>query len=242
MNRYLSILQLNIKRSLWKVLLLAAVFAAGELGWFAWRLSADPQMSLFRAGRVFGTCFVICLVLSAVLLGFQSSKGSRPEYSLRMFAVGSSARYIISLLYDLAAMVFVWAAQALVLLAAIRIYMSKAGYTGGPQGALVEICSSPALGTIMPLEYKEYWALVIVCVAALAFAASYMKKVRLLGKFPVISSLIIILAGSSLYSMTADRMYKAPWTRAGFAAFMAVLSLYMALAVNKDDKKEDDYE
>ena len=241
MNKYLSILQLNIRRSLGRLLAVLAVFAAGELGWFARRLSANPQMSLYAAGRTFGICFVICMALSAVALGWRSTKGSVPEYSLGLLAVSGKASCIISLPYDLAAMLLAWAAQIMTLYAAIRIYMSSAGYTGGPQGAIVEMYSVPALTVILPLEQSKYWYMGALCAACLALAAARMEQVRTRGGFPVLSLLTILAAGFSMYARVEEPFYyNFNGGLLSFACFLALLSIAFGLASSRKGRKEED--
>ena len=218
-----------------------AAFAAGELGWFAHRLSAAAgETSLYTAGRTFGVCFVLCMAAVAVVLGWRSSKGSRPEYSLRMLAVDGRAGYVISLLYDLAAMLFVWAAQVMTLYAAIRIYMAQAGYTGGPQGAIVEIYSCPALTVILPLEQSKYWYMGALCAACLALAAAQMESVRTRGNFPVLPLFTILITGISMYSRVKDHYYNFDGGLLGFACFCALAMLPFGLARAGKEEVDDD--
>ena len=242
MNKYLSILQLNIRRSLVKLLALLATFAAGELAWFAWRLSADSQMSLYAAGKVFGTCYIICMAAAALLLGWRSTKGSRPEYSLGLFAVGGRAQYIISLLYDLAAMLFAWACQIMTLYAAIRIYMTSAGYTGGPQGAIVEIYSSSALSVILPLEQSKYWIIGAVCTAVFAMAAAHLELVRTRGGFPILPLFIILITAITINTRVRAMSYSTDSVLLGFAVFWALILVVLGLdSSGKSKKEKDDY-
>ena len=240
MNKYLSILQLNIRRSLWKLIAVLAAFAAGELAWFARRLSADPQMSLYAAGRTFGICFVICMALSAAALGWRASKGSYQEYSIGLLAVSGRASYVISLLYSFAGMLFAWAAQVMTLYAAIRIYMSSAGYTGGPQGAIVEMYSVPALTVILPLEQSKYWFMIAVCIAVLALSAAYMALVRTRGGFPALSLVTILMTCLFMYSRVRDQFYNFEGALLGFACLLVLVSLALGFAASRQDRKEAD--
>ena len=240
MNKYLSILQLNIRRNLWKVLVLLVVFAAAELAWFAWRLSADAYMTLYKAGKVFGTCFVICLAAAAFVLGFRRAKGSRPSYSLGMLGVDIKAAYIISLIFDMAAMLLVWAGHMVILLAASRIYMAGAGYTGGPQGALVEIYSSPALVSILPLEIYKYRFFDVQCILAFSFAAASMESARLRGGFPIAALLTILAAGASMYSRVKTDFFSYEAGLTAIAVICAVFALLLGLAGSRGGRKEDD--
>ena len=247
MNKYLSVIELNMRRSLWKVILVLAIVSAGELGLCALRLKSSEEMSLYMAGAGLCKMFTLALAAVCILLGGDPIKNTDPEIMLRRLKVSGTAAYVLTVAYDIAVLLFTWAVQILTLLAAIKIYTGSAAYGGGPQGPIVEIYSHPGLLCILPLESRNHWIFTSMAVVSLALAAAYMAVVRRRRGFPILSTFIIICVVGAFILQSVLIVYDIdggffvpPLIIAMFAACSALLAVLSVRG--KEDKEVDDGE
>lgn len=195
MNKFFSIIELSAKRSLWKVLAVLAVFAAGELAWFAWRLSADAEMNLFLAGKVFASAFGAALLLVTLIVGGVRPSKALSQQRIRLLGTSQQAFYLSEAIFGLLCMLMVWAVQAAVIMAAAKIYTSQPGYAYGPQGPLVQISTYCGLLAAVPLTNASIWAGNILNILSLAICTAQMRMRNRRNTFPLGSYFIMIIVG-----------------------------------------------
>lgn len=181
MKRALSLLMLAARSCLWKVLLLSALTAAGQVLCFrlylagqnvpeTWTdiqsLVADARLPLlFAAGLV-----LLCVALA--LFGMEGSS-SRLGYTLRRLTLDERHITLLFALHHFLCLLVFWGFQAGAALLVYREYLNwlPPGTDGG-QSALLAFYHSPFLHALLPLEDWPVWVRNLLLFAALALSAA----------------------------------------------------------------------
>ena len=242
MNKLLSIIELSAKRSLWKVLAVLAVFAAGELAWFAWKLSADAEMNLYLAGPVFAACFAAMLLMVTLMVGGVRPSKTLSQQRIRLLGTSQQAFFLSEALFGLLCMLMVWAVQAAVVMAAAKIYTSQPGYAHGPQGPLLQIIAQKGLMMILPLKESMFWTGTVLSVLSLSLCTAHMRTKHRSKGVPLASYLALVIL-LSFYLGIAAEISTSPVIRPVIAfAVMVLAALYTCTHFEKERTEADDGE
>ena len=224
------------------MLAVLAAFAAGELAWFAWRLSADAEMNLFLAGEVFASAFGAALLLVTLIVGGVRPSKALSQQRIRLLGTSQQAFYLSEALFGLLCMLMVWAVQAAVVMAAAKIYTSQPGYAYGPQGPLVQIYAQKGLMMILPLKESMFWTGTVLSVFSLSLCTAHMRTKHRSKGVPLASYLALVILLSFFLGIAAE-ISTSPVIRPAIAfAVMVLAALYTCTHFEKERTEADDGE
>ena len=161
MKRQLSLGMLLARSSLWRVLGIFLIMAAGQLalGWYLLRgnallaLESVLDQGIFRLLSALGlTGAVAAVMLSAG--GF----GSRVDYAVSRLPVRRGTLWVWSAGYGVAVLVLFWAVEAAVCLGAFRIFAAVSPSADhNPQLLLLAAYRSSLFHALLPLRDTPQW-------------------------------------------------------------------------------------
>lgn len=203
MKKYLSVFAMLARGSIWRVLLLLCLMAAGQCGRFLHRLQnelllyesrvqqfADEAAEITRledffnfstVSGIFGAAFLLlCIVLCLPGCGYGSVCG----YTVRRLNISERAVFVLQALYNAIMLLVLWAAEIFLCLMLCRIYVSAVDPSlVSHQTVGLAFYRSTFLHSLLPLADIAVWIRNILMLAVLALASASFPYKQRRGKF-----------------------------------------------------------
>lgn len=245
MKKHLSVLMLMARSTIYKILALLVLMAAGESALFCFALSdlagrgEDDAFSLelvlgqSRIAWVFGACF---LLLTALLVMTGCEGKSKCGYTLRRLSVSERWVFLWQSVYNILCYLLLWAVQILTAVALCRLYEAKAApqFVSG-QTVFLAFYRSNFLHSLLPLEDVRVWVCNGLLAAGLGIcAARYPMAQRRGGHF---TELFLLACAAVILFSRGIGAESISLVLAILAASHTVVALVFAL--RKEGKYED---
>ena len=203
MKHYLSVFAMLARGSVWRVLLLLCLMAAGQCGRFLHRLNTelilyDSRVQQFaeEAAEVtrleeffnfttvsgtFGAAFLlVCIVLCLPGCGYGSVCG----YTLRRLNISERAVFVMQAIYNAMMLTVLWAAEIIVCLLLCRAYVSAVDPSlVSHQTVGLAFYRSNFLHSLLPLADITVWIRNGIMLVVLSLAAASFPYKQRRGKF-----------------------------------------------------------
>lgn len=253
MNKYLSILELNIKRSLWKVLIVAAAMFAAEFFWARSILTGGGTMRTaegfiynYPVGLDYlGKQFVICFIVAAFLVTIFQLWPLRTKssgYRMDLLLISERRWLLLSAVYYTACIFLLWAITACAIYASYRVYTGLPQFQGGAQYLYVTIIQTDQLNMFVPLDNTSALLYMIITVlgTGMITAATAMRMMRGKSQAPIFLAAILI----SVMKLRAGAMDGFARVAAYMAAFASLIVFFdsMMSPPARDDAEEESNE
>ena len=235
MNKYLSIIELNAKRSLWKVLIVLAVMGAAQF-LLARNLMVNGRVYPGTDGQSYtsvediastGTRFCICYA-AAILLIFlaicaKSFRKGGSSYRPMMLEVSERCVILLNAVYNAACYFLAWAVTAMMILAAIQVYKAQPQFMTGAQHIYLRIWDSRALLNFLPLDDTAVLVSMIMITLSLGILTAGATERLSRRNFPLLCA--VMIAASVLVFCFIPASRKWIMVLAGCTAFAALLDI-----------------
>ena len=203
MKHYLSVFAMLARGSVWRVLILLCLMAAGQCGRFLHRLNTelmlyDSRVQQFaeEAAEVtrleeffnfttvsgtFGAAFLlICIVLCLPGCGYGSVCG----YTMRRLNISERAVFVMQAIYNAMMLTVLWAVEIIVCLLLCRAYVSAvAPSLVSHQTIGLAFYRNVFLHSLLPMADITVWIRNIIMVLVLSLAAASFPYKQRRGKF-----------------------------------------------------------
>ena len=203
MKKYLSVFAMLARGSIWRVLILLCLMAAGQCGRFLHRLQnelilyeshvqqfAEEAAELTRLEQFFdfttvsGTFaaafLLVCIVLCLPGCGYGSVCG----YTVRRLRISERAVFIMQALYNAMVFVILWAAEVLICLLLCHAYVTSADPSlVSHQTVGLAFYRNNFLHSLLPMADITVWIRNVIMLAVLSIAAASFPYKQRRGKF-----------------------------------------------------------
>ncbi len=203
MKHYLSVFAMLARGSVWRVLILLCLMAAGQCGRFLHRLNTELMLYDSRVQQfaeeaaeitrleeffnfttvsgTFGAAFLfICIVLCLPGCGYGSVCG----YTMRRLNISERAVFVMQALYNAMVFVILWAAEVLICLLLCHIYVTSADPSlVSHQTVGLAFYRNNFLHSLLPMADITVWIRNSIMLAVLALAAASFPYKQRRGKF-----------------------------------------------------------
>lgn len=203
MKKYLSVYAMLARGSIWRVLILLCLMAAGQCGRFLHRLQNELILYESRAAQfaeeaaeiirleglfdfstvsgTFGAVFLlICIVLCLPGCGWGTVCG----YTVRRLRISERAVFVMQALYNAMVFVILWAAEVLICLLLCRVYVtSTAPSLISHQTVGLAFYRNDFLHSLLPMADITVWIRNVIMLAVLSLAAASFPYKQRRGKF-----------------------------------------------------------
>lgn len=186
MKRYISVFEMIIRSSFYKVLGILASLSVLELGTFYIAMqqplaSIQPNLEELVAQSHFMYMFAIAYLLITVVLVLSGTNiGSMQGYTLQRLRIKEKRVFLLQCIYNILCYVLLWATQVGVLLAASNYYMThKTDAILTNQTVFLAFHRNDFMHSILPIQDTLNWVLlfaIIVCTGS--FAADFTRMQR----------------------------------------------------------------
>ena len=199
MKRYVSVFEMIIRSSIYKVIGIFSIMAVGEiilltLAWNQPIATLQPSMEEWvENSRIFVPFLAAYWVMTKVLASSGTNVGSMQSYTLQRLRIPEKKVYLLQCIYNICCYVLLWMTQFLILLLAADFYMEhKAGVILTNQTVFLAFYRNAFMHSILPMEDIFGWfMLVFFIVMTGVLAASYARNQR---RGKVTWALIIFIA------------------------------------------------
>lgn len=186
MKRYISVFEMIIRSSFYKVLGILASLSVLELGTFYIAMqqplaSIQPNLEELVDQSHFMYMFAIAYLLITVVLVLSGTNiGSMQGYTLQRLRIKEKKVFLLQCIYNILCYVLLWATQVGVLLAASNYYMThKTEAILTNQTVFLAFHRNDFMHSILPIQDTLNWVLlfaIIVCTGS--FAADFTRMQR----------------------------------------------------------------
>lgn len=186
MKRYISVFEMIIRSSFYKVLGILASLSVLELGTFYIAMqqplaSIQPNLEELVDQSHFMYMFAIAYLLITVVLVLSGTNiGSMQGYTLQRLCIKEKKVFLLQCIYNILCYVLLWATQVGVLLAASNYYMThKTDAILTNQTVFLAFHRNDFMHSILPIQDTLNWVLlfaIIVCTGS--FAADFTRMQR----------------------------------------------------------------
>lgn len=186
MKRYISVFEMIIRSSFYKVLGILASLSVLELGTFYIAMqqplaSIQPNLEELVDQSHFMYMFAIAYLLITVVLVLSGTNiGSMQGYTLQRLRIKEKKVFLLQCIYNILCYVLLWATQVGVLLAASNYYMThKTDAILTNQTVFLAFHRNDFMHSILPIQDTLNWVLlfaIIVCTGS--FAADFTRMQR----------------------------------------------------------------
>lgn len=186
MKRYISVFEMIIRSSFYKVLGILASLSVLELGTFYIAMqqplaSIQPNLEELVDQSHFMYMFAIAYLLITVVLVLSGTNiGSMQGYTLQRLRIKEKRVFLLQCIYNILCYVLLWATQVGVLLAASNYYMThKTDAILTNQTVFLAFHRNDFMHSILPTQDTLNWVLlfaIIVCTGS--FAADFTRMQR----------------------------------------------------------------
>ncbi len=186
MKRYISVFEMIIRSSFYKVLGILASLSVLELGTFYIAMqqplaSIQPNLEELVDQSHFMYMFAIAYLLITVVLVLSGTNiGSMQGYTLQRLRIKEKRVFLLQCIYNILCYVLLWATQVGVLLAASNYYMThKTDAILTNQTVFLAFHRNDFMHSILPIQDTLNWVLlfaIIVCTGS--FAADFTRMQR----------------------------------------------------------------
>ncbi|MBQ2062418.1 MAG: hypothetical protein II458_07050 [Oscillospiraceae bacterium] len=256
MNRYLSILALAARHTIWKVLAITAA-AAALAGWLMLRLplvgdvigvrgDGSPYLHPYTLEEIpakslaTAACLAGFLAIMAVLCLNGCGFGAKTDYTVCRLRVEEWKAYLVWAAYYTVCLILYWAVMAAVCCWAMgrRVEMLAAdpeyGYIAGPQSRLLAFYSSPFLHHLLPLRDIAVWVSDVFLTALCGASAMEFSRQQRKGRIIILPlSAAWLMVCSFTFSLGSWVNYVVP-----FCA-IACLTAVMMRAMKRGDEADE---
>ena len=198
-KKYLSVFAMLARGSIFRVLAVLVLMAAGQYGQFMHRLNNELLLYASDGGQshvfsrieelinistvemTFAAAFLlICVFLCLPGCGYSARCG----YTLRRLNISERAVFVLQVICNAAVFVLLWAAETAVCLLLCRIYVSSVPPSlVSHQTMAIAFYRSPFLHSLLPLADIAVWIRNFVMIAVLSLAAASFPYKQRHGKF-----------------------------------------------------------
>ncbi len=203
MKKYLSVFAMLARGSVWRVLVLLCLMAAGQCGRFLHRLQNELILyesrveqfveeaaeitrleALFNVSTVsgtFGAAFLlICIVLCLPGCGY----GAKCGYTFQRLNISERAVFVIQAIYNAVILFVLWAAEVLICLVLCHAYVTAVDPSFvSHQTVSIAFYRNDFLHSLLPLADITVWIRNLIMLAVLAMAAASFPYKQRRGKF-----------------------------------------------------------
>lgn len=186
MKRYISVFEMIIRSSFYKVLGILALLSVVELGSFYIAMqqplaSMQPNLEEIVDQSYFIYMFAIAYLLMTVVLVLSGANiGSMQGYTLQRLRIKEKKVFLLQCIYNVLCYVLLWATQVGVLFVASNYYMThKTDAILTNQTVFLAFHRNDFMHNILPMQDTLNWVLlfvIIVCTGC--FAADFTKMQR----------------------------------------------------------------
>lgn len=203
MKKYLSVFAMLARGSIWRVLLLLCLMAAGQCGRFLHRLQnelilyeshvqqfAEEAEELTRLEQFFdfttvsGTFAAAFLLVCIVLCLPGCGWGTVCGYTVRRLRISERAVFVMQALYNAMVFVILWAAEVLICLLLCHAYVTSADPSlVSHQTVGLAFYRNNFLHSLLPMADITVWFRNVIMLAVLSLAAASFPYKQRRGKF-----------------------------------------------------------
>jgi len=186
LKRYVSVFEMIIRSSIYKVIGIFAIMAVGEiiLLTFAWNqpiAALQPSMEEWvENSRIFVPFLAAYWVMTKVLASSGTNVGSMQSYTLQRLRIPEKKVHLLQCIYNIFCYAMLWISQLLILFVATDFYMKhKTGVILTNQTAFLAFYRNAFMHSILPMEDIFGWfMLVFFIVMTGVLAAGYARNQR----------------------------------------------------------------
>ena len=199
MKRYVSVFEMIIRSSIYKVIGIFAIMAVGEiilltLAWNQPIAALQPSMEEWvENSRIFVPFLAAYWVITKVLASSGTNVGSMQSYTLQRLRIPEKKVHLLQCIYNIFCYTLLWISQFLILLVATDFYMKyKTGAVLTNQTVFLAFYRNAFMHSILPMEDIFGWFMLgFYIVMTGILAASYARNQR---RGKVTWALIIFIA------------------------------------------------
>ena len=188
MKRYLSVFEMIARSSIYKVLMVigAMVVAEGFFFFLSMLSGSETNFSEYINQSQFPLIFEIAYVLITIVIVLPGMNlGSTQSYTLQRLRIKENRIFWLQALYNFSAYVLLWGIQLVMIFVCAFIFQTylPEGMAWNNQMLFFEFYRSAFMHSILPLEEKIGWFILIIIGATTALSAAKFTKLQRQGKF-----------------------------------------------------------
>ena len=201
MKRYISVLQMIIRSSIYKVLSVLAIMIAVEsiLLMYAWNqpiASLEPSLEEWVERSWICVPFLLAYwLVTKVLASSGTNVGSVQSYTLQRLRISENKVYLLQCIYNIFAYVLLWVTQVLMLFGVSAFYMKfKTGTILTNQTVFLAFYRNKFMHSVLPMEDIFGNFILIFYIVGTGILAAYFARCQRNGKMAWSLILFVALA------------------------------------------------
>jgi len=238
LNKHLSVLELQLHSSVYKLLIIIAALAAVETGLMLWRGMPQPSFDLAVSESYLVLAFMAAYLCTLFVL-ISEGKKSMVAYTLKRLRISERAVFVWSFAAGVICLVLLWAAQTGVLFGLSKLWESGArdyaasAIVYGPQGMYLAFYRNNFLHALVPLQDLAKHISNVILILGLAAACSYIKVRNRMENKRVFAPIILVAMTPQFFMDSQPSL----WV---FSAVFAAFGIYCFIAgyTNSDNGRD----
>lgn len=238
MKRYISVFEMIVRSSFYKVLLITGIMVVVQaIGFGLTMMSPSGLMiEIYIDQSHYSLIFKIAyLLLTAVLVLHGMNIGSVQSYTLQRLRIPEKRIFWLQALYNFFAYILLWGVQLMMILVSIFVYQKNLpdGVELSNQTMFIAFYRNDFMHSILPLEDVPGWSVLILIGITSAFVTAEFTKLQREGKF---AFEILLLLATVIISFPRQLGYDAAFTLVGFAIVYMIMVMRWIMNVVGGDQ------
>ena len=199
MKRYVSVFEMIVRSSIYKVLAVLALMVIVEVimlifAWIQPIVTLQPNIEEWvERSRIMFPFLAAYWLITKVLASSGTNVGSMQAYTLQRLRIPEKKVYLLQCIYNMFCYTLLWRIQLLILLVVAEVYMKhKTGVLLTNQTVFLAFCRNDFMHSILPLEDIFGWFTLVFYIVMTGFLAANYARSQRNGK--VVWALIVFIA------------------------------------------------
>jgi|GEM_PF-1983730 len=240
--KHISVLELYMHRSIYRLLLIILAMAAVEAGLFYWLGLHMPSFDLAvsEAHLVLPFFAAFLAHFYVVLSSTADRKASQSQYTLKRLQISERSVVLCHFVSCIAELLILWAAQALILFGFMKLWAGSAhdwpaeSFVYGPQGLYLAFFRNDFLHAIVPLRDAAKLFSDIVLVLSVAAGCAYIEVRSRMQEKRIFAPILVMAFAPQLFRTGFTAHFSGTLILSGIEAIFGVYCLCAALANASD--------